>query len=466
MSRQDDRMKDYIAQVVALREARERNLSEQELRDIARDIGLSDDDLIAADLAAQDHFTRGERFAQHQRWDDAIAELQRSVALAPGKLPPRAALAHVFAKRWQQRGSEPDRHAAASLARECIALEPHHQSSYKLLNQLDSAPTTTAPHQRASSAPHHQPTAKAGLVVFIALSCLLLLGGGAAAAFFIMAPVSVSDGPQPQPAAPEVISHAIPQPASSTPPRDASAAGRVDFPVQIDLPADSPLQLDALIHSELKVYNPAEGQGFYTGILRLKNTTSDQEVMTPKLELVFKDAAGENVAVQSVTAGLSFKPEPLRPGDTHAVRTIRKLPASAVSATLTMERLTTQPAPSRYPDPEPVPLTWIVKSPLSDDLTVHAREVSAAHYTGNSYLKVAWVAKNDSAQPIKMIKGRIVMLGKDNAPGQSHDLFLVSTMEAPLMPGEARLFYRTFKTSADHTGYQVELTELQPLDKF
>ena len=145
MSQQDRMMQAYLERVIALRESKSRTLSEQDLRAIANEVGLSDEDLAAADQAAHEHYQRGAQFLKHGRWDDSIRELQDAVALSPGWLQYKALLAYAFAERWKQLGREPDRHAAGQLARECIAIDPNHSESYALLNTLDAAAPGRAP---------------------------------------------------------------------------------------------------------------------------------------------------------------------------------------------------------------------------------------------------------------------------------------------------------------------------------
>ncbi len=136
--RQQQRLQLYIERVTALQAERGRALELHDMKEIARELGMSEEDIAAADSAARAHLDRGLRHNFHRRWDDAIVELREATALDPMNIEALHALALAHKERWLVLGDPEDRRQAAELARQSVALDPAHDPSYLLLNDLDT----------------------------------------------------------------------------------------------------------------------------------------------------------------------------------------------------------------------------------------------------------------------------------------------------------------------------------------
>src|SRR5688572_23528065 len=102
----------YVERLLALKSAEDDDLDAAELREIALELGLSEEDLENADAAASKYLKRGQGFAEHDRWDDAIAELTNAMALQPQRPEVLFALADAHAERWRVQRRSADRSAA------------------------------------------------------------------------------------------------------------------------------------------------------------------------------------------------------------------------------------------------------------------------------------------------------------------------------------------------------------------
>jgi len=168
--RQQQRLQLYIERVTALQAERGRALELHDMKEIARELGMSEEDIAAADSAARAHLDRGLRHSSYGRWDDAIVELREAAALDPMNVEVLHALALSHKERWLAVGDPEDRRQAAELARQSVALDPAHDPSYLLLNDLDK------PRQGGGTDPAgFSPRRRRGGWIALAVALLLLL---------------------------------------------------------------------------------------------------------------------------------------------------------------------------------------------------------------------------------------------------------------------------------------------------
>ena len=84
MSFDDEKiLQDYIARLLTMQDKRDEWLGEQDLKTVARDLGLSGADLKRLDAVTEAHRQRGKNFARHGAWDEAIAEFRQATVLDP-----------------------------------------------------------------------------------------------------------------------------------------------------------------------------------------------------------------------------------------------------------------------------------------------------------------------------------------------------------------------------------------------
>lgn len=142
-SNQEIILRNYIERVMSIQNERRQALGLAELKGIARELGMSEEDMMAADRAVDAHIERGLRHGTHGRWEDAVAELSDAVALNPANLRGLFGLAVAHKERWMETGNDADRLRAGALARQVLQLYPDHDPAYLLLNDIE--PKTAPP---------------------------------------------------------------------------------------------------------------------------------------------------------------------------------------------------------------------------------------------------------------------------------------------------------------------------------
>lgn len=478
MSDQQDKMlQNYLERVMAIKEQQSKTLTEQELRSIAREVGLSDEDLAAADQAAHQHFQRGLNFYQHRRWDDAVNELQEAVAYAPGWLDYKAQLALAHLERWKQSGREPDRYAAASLARECIDIDPNFEQAYQILNQVDQPqqqqakqrpqPNYAAAATAAGPQYHHQQRKKSGggaILIVGALGALSVLTcAGAGMAFFLVGqadhkpPIArpVVDYNDPIPPKPVVSNYKTPK--STYKP---SKRGK-DLPLNIDMGKYAKsVKLLKQNKSELRTYRTTN-TAYYDGAVVLENI-SDRELTRLNWKIQYIGSNGEPLLTDKKSYMGAFAPSSYRPGDRMTLSIFKKVSPDVTSVNVELEMVKSEKAKKSYPPEKPLKMVANGGADISN-LELVEREAPFKTYRSNKthgYVVPVVKITNKKNRTIKYMKTEFVMIDKGGQVLDRQTWSLVSTTNR-LAPGNSSLLKRTFKVPINFDSYRVEVVEVR-----
>jgi tetratricopeptide (TPR) repeat protein len=163
----------YIERVMDLQRARRDALSLADLKSVARELGMTDEDMAAADTAARDYQTRGLEHLRHKLWDEAVEELTNAVALNPAGVEPLYSLAVAHKERWLADGNVLDHERAVGYARQSLVHDPHHTPSYQLLESLRSSSGPTL--STMSRAARGRFLRIAGIIVLVAIVVAIIL---------------------------------------------------------------------------------------------------------------------------------------------------------------------------------------------------------------------------------------------------------------------------------------------------
>lgn len=452
MDKQESTLSTYLKQVMALKEERRRTPTEEELRSIAREIGLSDEDLVAIDQAALDHAVRGKGFLEHQRYGDAITELEEAVGVAPRRVEWLHSLAQARLGRWHEKRQPADLERAEVLARECLELDPHHAASYEVLNALDHPPSAPPAGKRIA--------ALLSLFVFALLLIVMI------AAMYLWSSGQDAGAP----AVEEPGAAAVKVPISPDPAAEASAAKELDIPITLDPGSTGVvLGLDPRL-SRLVSYQPlarlrrdATGKSFFTlnAILNNRGAT-ELDKLGVRLELL--DDAG-TVVDRAAFEALNKAAPVLRPGDAHALHQLRETHDSVRAARLVVEIVEENPAASSYAAAPPLDVDW--RAERSADLEITLRERSyrfsenALARDGNGYFDAVIEIENTGDRTIRALKLEAEIAGPGGAWTVLDANHVVTSSGPALYPGEVRLKRFIEKVEARPDGYRMFVVAVQ-----
>ncbi|MDB5032908.1 MAG: hypothetical protein JWQ98_149 [Chlorobi bacterium] len=241
---QQEILQKYLGRVVALQNERRQSLELEDLRNIARELGMSEEDVVAADAAARAHLERGMRHLQYKRWDDAVNELNDAVALNPLGVEGLHGLATAYKERWVATRREEDSMQAAAIAKRTLAIDPGHDPSYALLNELDRKGAIPRPAAAAKKKTATGWLAAAPILVV----ALVLFGMG-----FIWFNRSDRNHRPPEYPSPEVA-----PPPAQTMPAESTIPITWEAPKEIDMNVDL-AQINTIVNTHrtlhLRMYN-------------------------------------------------------------------------------------------------------------------------------------------------------------------------------------------------------------------
>ena len=464
---QDDMIKKYLSRAIDVSEQRQQAMGDEELRAIAREVGLSDEDLHAAELAGREAHQRGVNFLKHGRPDDAINELEEATVLLPGRLDVRAALAQAFRDRWRRHHSEEDRQRAMSLAHECLKIDPDHAQSYELINQLDAHDYPASFTPQASGKPKSNPNAgPMFLVVAVAGLAVLVVGGGimVGMAFMLSKPEPI------EPLPPMVIDPAsAPTPASNAPLafKSPTTSGTIYDRGNLQVPVEfiNHTKTKAAFTSPLsfvKVYSTTK-TAFYEGWFSLENKDLGGEVAELKLGIKLLDKNGEVLYSDSRSMVSKYLGDPARPGDTISYKYLKKVTPTVAKAQVTVERFVVKPNAKAKPDTDMV-VAWEVPSQKNEKIIFKRRAAGFKTYKTNKaegYFKPVFTVENTDTRAITKLKLNITMSDAEGNVLDKRPKYVVGINYPPIRPGERRVTSGTYKLPRSFKTFKVSVESVE-----
>ncbi len=212
----DEILRRYIEKIVRLQREREQEeISENDLRQIAVDAGMTDADLAYAEERMLEYLDRGSGFIRYGSWDRAITELDQAAALAPSNTTVLNALATAHWNRFLLRAREEDRDTAVRYAERTLRIDPRNDPALRLLSTIhrggEETPMPPVPGM-------HMARKRSTVAIAVAVAAAML--GAGIALWLISAPSGQSSAP---PAIQEEAAPPLPAPAPPPPAADVPA---------------------------------------------------------------------------------------------------------------------------------------------------------------------------------------------------------------------------------------------------
>jgi len=157
-------------------------LTEEKLRAIARNAGLSEEDWETLCDQLTDHLAKGRNFLKFGNFTDAITELEHAAAIAPYRSDVLVDCGKAYCGRWKETRSGSARERAEELFRKALEIDPGNVDAAEYISALKQP-------RQASGFSRRKKLAAAGV---IALACVIPLWfgiGGNDAPIGLAAPV-------------------------------------------------------------------------------------------------------------------------------------------------------------------------------------------------------------------------------------------------------------------------------------
>lgn len=138
-----DRLHDFATAIATRQTETADDVDAATIDAIARDLGMSDDEILAARAEGQARQQRARALRQRGLFDDAIAELDQAHAWNPLDVETMTDLADCLIRRARKQNTPEDYERAARLCRHALRAAPANREAPALLQQMQMNPLQT-----------------------------------------------------------------------------------------------------------------------------------------------------------------------------------------------------------------------------------------------------------------------------------------------------------------------------------
>ncbi|MEO0897216.1 MAG: hypothetical protein AAFY71_12500 [Bacteroidota bacterium] len=134
---QEELLKSFINRVLHLQDQEDskHTLSQEDLKAVAMDLGLDEEDWQTIQLEFQRHVERGLGFKKFSNWEDAIAEFQQALMLNPTDPQCLEEISQAYYASFKSSGKESEKEKAVTFARRLLDHDPSHEPSLRLISE-------------------------------------------------------------------------------------------------------------------------------------------------------------------------------------------------------------------------------------------------------------------------------------------------------------------------------------------
>ncbi|MEK6478689.1 LemA family protein [Catalinimonas sp. 4WD22] len=154
MSSSDDALDRYMKKLTELQYSRQETLySDEELKQIALDSGLSEAEWQEAQKRAENQKQRGKNHIVHANWQDAVEELEAACALKPNDVEAHTMAAEAYINRGGTQQNSDDFRQAEYHLDQALLINSKYEKAFKLKKELNTRREiyTTQTHKSTSN---------------------------------------------------------------------------------------------------------------------------------------------------------------------------------------------------------------------------------------------------------------------------------------------------------------------------
>lgn len=138
MASSEELLNRYVSKMLEVQEQQsQRPLSQEELREIAHSIGMSDADWEAAQSEFNARLRSGRELLEYKSWQGAVQQLEQAKALQPYHLEANYLLAKAHLQEWKRSDREEDYQKAKASLDQCLRLQPDYGPALLLVREME-----------------------------------------------------------------------------------------------------------------------------------------------------------------------------------------------------------------------------------------------------------------------------------------------------------------------------------------
>lgn len=441
----DQILQNYVSQILKIQQERtEAPLKTEELKRIAENLGLSDNDWQHIQSTFEASLARGKSFVQYKSWDNAIKELQLAVKINPAQAD---ALYHLALAHWQRNRNsrkKTDLKQAEVYARRCVQADYTHDAALRLISRLEKQKT-----------PKTSPTNR------VIISMVLIAAVGISA--YIIWDISRDRAPV----------NKLPVHTNATPPLTTPKSTEPvivktpDNKNVLDLPVTLRNANDNATGLELDLENSLYRRGDYEMLYQLRGSIKSKvfEVSQLTLRLKLVDRNGEIKFEKDFEVLDAEKDIPIRPGDYIPFAKIfrqQTFPPHFKDALLSVVKISKTSPEGKYEPARLVPLQWEQSPPVGINVEVRLREETMIPNSDKFSHDFVLEVKNTGTLTIKSLKVDMRWFNEKDKLAYNEEMTLVASSNAMLKPQQTRLKKGGFMVGLKKSNYKdFDLTILE-----
>jgi hypothetical protein len=440
----------FVQKIMELQEeSRERPFTGRELEEIARELGMSDEDLAGIRETAANHRVRGGGYLRHGLWTDAVKEYEQALVLLPDDTEILCGLTEAHAKLFLERREASEKAKARAFAARCLDIKPDHNRALDLLRRIEKG----KPADRG-------PLLVAGAILAVGLALVLTI-------LFLVKTESRQPMRVDQRAAQPLPAQPAPGPATPTPvPVPAETNPNLGLPVVFGR-NDKSGGLD--FRPERSKYTKFAGSYAVTMSADVEVRGVEVEELVMKFELIGPD--GEPLVVDSEEIWAAYQPV-ARSGDVIPLDYHKYLKADVFpeyrEVRVYVESATKRAAPGDYELSPKLEFDWPNK-PFNFELEIRERLSTV----GQGYLgtpedmthRLVLGLTNTGRLPIEKLSLRIDYLDRDGKPITSKRSIVNLDSYPRFKVGQTRVYgtFERIRNTDRETfgGYRVAISEIE-----
>jgi tetratricopeptide (TPR) repeat protein len=433
-------LKKYIEKLLSF-ENQKNFITESDLSEVAKELGLSDNDIKNIKLQADNHIKKGKGYLAHQCYDQAIDEYNQAYALSPLNIDVLKGLARSYLNRFNEKKQNEDKTLALKYANRGIDLFPDVGDFYDVIKALN---------KKIDDYNYKNTNAKSKKLQKLAVLIITVM--------FIMSGIFIiyfnpkrgnNDAGQ-----------------KTTDSYNTSISIKLAEPNEFDIPVV--LKTDDKISNikfvkDISLYNKYDDSYSYT--LKCEFFCPDVEVQKLTVKVSILDSAG-NIVNSKFKDVISDSDESVYPGDSIPVGILiheKVKPPVIKKAEVSIYFIKAIPTSGNYELKNELPVKWETGKNENLNITVYQRDSSVRGGFGTKYHFLTMRIKNTGMHPVKHLKIGAVWFDKSGKAIVSNYVYGVSNSLPQINTGVVRTcrIIGTFtKDMPDFSKFELSVVEI------
>lgn len=407
--KQEELLRAYIEKILNIQDEQ---LSEEHLKSVAFELGLDESAYQELKEVYQQHLIRGNTFAEHKNWEEAIAEYRHAIDLNPMNTEGLMAQSTAYEAFWKESGKKLHKKEALYYAKRALKFDPDMQEAVESIGRIQ---------ERAEK--------RLGSMRLMAFILVALLAGLSLITYNAL---RFDDFPPPEP-----YTELESDKAKEAEEQDFS---NLEVPIRFKMPADPRFTFTPTVSklSDRKENFSMDVQG------RFIVTQGEISKMSIYMSMIMEDSS----VWATQKFNVLYASVPMRVGDRIPYGGIlfedRPLDKKLAYVEIELAESTESKGPESYPPSKPIPTVYQGRVQEGIDLMLKLRTYEYKHYSKDSYVYVAIEATNTGEIPLSVLEFSIDLLDKADKSLFQGKQYAIAPFEPPLEPGGTYVSSRSY----------------------